>query len=112
MLLVCTNWYTRITLSPYSRHPARPKIDGTITSHDGSSGVSDNCLYHIALADIPVMATALVGSPTSESRAEQERQFSHHEDGLQREVEHVEALQATQEMCAYCFGAFWMRLRR
>lgn len=51
------------------------------------------------------MATALVGSPTAESRAEQERQFSRHEDGLQREVESPDALQATKEMCAYCFGA-------
>lgn len=51
------------------------------------------------------MATALVGSPTGESRAEQERQFSRHEDGLQREVEPPEAPQATKEMCAYCFGA-------
>eukprot|EP00904_Undaria_pinnatifida_P009962 jgi/Undpi1/6096/HiC_scaffold_20.g08581.m1 len=49
------------------------------------------------------MATALVGSPTGESRAEQERQFSRHEDGLQREVEPPEAPQATKEMCAYCF---------
>lgn len=52
------------------------------------------------------MATALVDalSPTSESRAGQERQFSHHENGLQREVERVEQLEATAEMCAYCFG--------
>lgn len=53
------------------------------------------------------MATALVDalSPTNGSRAGQERQFSRHEDGLQREVGHAEALQATEEMCAYCFGA-------
>lgn len=54
------------------------------------------------------MATALVEalSPTSESRAGQERQFSRHEEGLQIEAGHAEALLATEEMCAYCFGAF------
>lgn len=53
-----------------------------------------------------VMATALVGSPTDERRAEQERQLSHHEDGIQREVAPAESLSATKEMCAYCFGMF------
>lgn len=64
------------------------------------------------------MATALVDalSPTSESRAGQERQFSRHEEGLLRDVGHpaaatapptVEpALAATREMCAYCFGGW------
>lgn len=53
------------------------------------------------------MASALVDalSPTSETRAGHEHQFSRHEDGLQREVGHPETLEATAEMCAYCFGA-------
>lgn len=58
------------------------------------------------------MATALVGSPTSagtSSRASQDRQFfadSSCSSGLQlRQPEPVvEALQATRDMCAYCFG--------
>lgn len=45
------------------------------------------------------MATALVGSPTSQ--AGQEGQF--------REAEPAapEVLQATRDMCAYCFGEFY-----
>ncbi|CAN0170314.1 unnamed protein product [Ectocarpus sp. 8 AP-2014] len=59
------------------------------------------------------MATALVGSPTSagSSRAEQERQFSRDggsssSSGLQQQADAgppAETLQATREMCAYCF---------
>lgn len=51
------------------------------------------------------MATALVDAVSPRNRAAgQEGQFSRHEDGLSREVGHPETLQATKEMCAYCFG--------
>lgn len=56
------------------------------------------------------MATAVVESPrnaTRSSSADQERQFTN--ELQQREVDPTpgpvaEALQATREMCAYCFG--------
>lgn len=52
------------------------------------------------------MATALVDAVSPRNRAAgQEGQFSRHEDGLSREVGHPEVLQASKEMCAYCFGA-------
>lgn len=63
------------------------------------------------------MATALVGSPTSagSSRAEQERQFSRDggssSSGLQQQADAgppAETLQATREMCGYCFGRWWV----
>ena len=57
------------------------------------------------------MATALVDAVSPSSRARnQAGQFSRHDEGLPREVGgHPEALQATEEMCAYCFGA-WFEL--
>lgn len=65
----------------------------------------------------PIMATALVGSPTSagnSSRASQDRHFFADgcNSGLQlRQPEPVlEALQATRDMCAYCFGAWRARV--
>lgn len=59
------------------------------------------------------MATALVKSPTSASREDQELQFgsSALPEQLQQQPEAqpaAEALQATKDMCAYCFGE-WCR---
>lgn len=57
------------------------------------------------------MATALVKSPTSASREDQERQqfgggsgSSAFAQQQQQPEAEPEALQATRDMCAYCFG--------
>lgn len=59
------------------------------------------------------MATALVGSPTNASADPSERQFTNElQQQQQQQIEPAapaaEALQATREMCAYCFGRYFL----
>ncbi|CAM9627227.1 unnamed protein product [Choristocarpus tenellus] len=42
-------------------------------------------------------------SPRDETRASQERQYSHHEDRSQRDAVLADDIHATEDMCAYCF---------